>query len=312
MSLSPRLRRVLAALVALVATGVTLTVVATGGLDENGKPQGTVTVHVARKPVADRGARDETPAGVPAATLEAGREQQDALAATDQLPIVTPLAAPQQRGCTTRMVRNFSTRRGVRPRLLVAHYTVSRAGSGPAIVRLFDTASFAASSNYVIDRDGSCWYIVNEADKAWTQAAANPVSISIEFVAMGTEGSLSPAQVAKGGQVFADAAHRWNIPIQFGAVSGCNVVRGGLVDHSMLGLCGGGHHDIKPFSLSPLMAAIASHSRPVTATDRLTCSRLQAWRRRGRPVAEVATNIRRRDALASRGVTCDARGARRL
>ncbi|MCK9251090.1 MAG: hypothetical protein M0P31_19175 [Solirubrobacteraceae bacterium] len=116
-----------------------------------------------------QGARDEVPDGVPVDELRAGQAQQDRLAADDRLPIVTPLAAPSQRGCSSRFVRNYSSRRGVRPRLFVVHYTVSSNRPGwsdvNAIVGLFNQASFAASSTYVIDDEGHCAYIVRESDK---------------------------------------------------------------------------------------------------------------------------------------------------
>src|SRR5439155_773852 len=73
----------------------------------------------------DKSMKNETPADAPKSTIENAREQQDALAASDQLPIVSPDAAPTQRGCTSNFVVNYSSRRGVRPRLFVLHYTVS-------------------------------------------------------------------------------------------------------------------------------------------------------------------------------------------
>jgi hypothetical protein len=277
--------------------------------------------------VADhQGEKDETPEGVPAKEIEQGREQQDKLAQSDQLPIVTPDAAPQQRGCTTRLVRNFSSRRGVRPRILVAHYTVSRNRPGWsdvwAVVGLFDQAPFQASSTDVIDAEGHCAYIVRESDKAWTQATFNPVSLSIEFVAYGDEGQLAPAALAKGGGVFAQEAHRWSIPLQLGKVSGCTVVRPGIVDHSMLGSCGGGHHDIRPFGgdvsdamrLAPLIRAARAAAVPMHATittaDRVACRKLNWWRRVGRPAGgrPERNAVARRHRLERRHLACTSRG----
>jgi N-acetyl-anhydromuramyl-L-alanine amidase AmpD len=64
----------------------------------------------------------------------------------------------------------------------VLHYTVSpnRVGWSDvnAVVAEFANPAFQASSNYVIDGEGHCAYIVRESDKAWTQAAANPFAIS--------------------------------------------------------------------------------------------------------------------------------------
>jgi len=282
-------RTALAALAALVV-GVGVTVAVIEGEDESGKPTRTIEVRVggpatppaqtrvdtnatqpgrqegtlnvppaARADVAKsdglddhEGSRSEQPPGVTPEQLDAGREQQEELAQRDDLPNVTPDAAPSQAGCSTSLVRNYSSRRGVKPRLFVLHYTVSanRPGTGDvnAIVGLFNTPSFAASSNYVIDREGNCRYIVRESDKAWTQAAANPFAISVEIVNSGREGSLiSGAGKAKLARVIADSTKRWSIPLQTGAVAGCTVKRAGIIDHNSLGPCGGGHVDVNPY-----------------------------------------------------------------
>lgn len=215
------------------------------------------------------GLRSENPAGLSAKQKDAAEEQQEALAKTDQLPIITPDAAPQQRGCTTRLVQNFSSRRGVRPRVFVLHYTVSANRPGPsdvnAIAGLFDRPSFAASSNYVVDNEGNCLYIVRESDKAWTQAAANPISISVEIINTGHESTLAGTTgLAKVGLVASDSLKRWEIPLQKGSVVGCVVKRPGIVDHNSLGACGGGHHDISPFSVDAVIAAVEKARAAVT------------------------------------------------
>lgn len=288
MKLSPR-TLVLLLLVVASAIGIPVTVSSDGGggstLTVTLPPVRPTTLSIPREPqkvevpaaalesakqselAHHDGARDETPPGLTPAQAEANRRAQERLAETDQLPIVTPLAASEQRGCITRLVRNRSSRRGVRPRILVAHYTVSRntAGWGDvnAIVSLFDRSSFQASSNYVIDHEGNCAYIVPEPDKAWTQAAANPYAISIEMIAMGSpsiDGSWGGAAgLAKAGLVFRDAARRWGIPVQHGAVnSACVPTRAGIVEHRDLGGCGGGHNDISPYPLSQLISAVGN------------------------------------------------------
>lgn len=314
------------------------------------------------------GLKTEQPVGAARDDLEAAQDQQDRLASNDALPIVTPLAAPSQRGCTTRLVQNYSSRRGVRPRLLVVHYTVSPNRPGWddvwSVVALFDRPAFQASATYVIDAEGHCAYIVRESDKSWTQAAANPVSISVELINSGREPTLAgTAGLKRIGQVFADAGKRWAIPLQAGAVNGCVVTRPGIIDHKALGACGGGHVDVSPYTVGPVIAAAraaagasststgakvpasvrawCARSRSsdtkanaerlrlvarrgweckgatpirhqVTATDRTTCQRLQAWRRAGRPAAELARNVRRRRALDARGVYCPTSGPPRV
>lgn len=337
MTLPTNARRVLVALVALVAAVAAITIT-TSDDDHDGRPD-TITIRLGGKPPAGstaptvavpapaldaakrgtadhRGSRDEVPDGVPRAELRAGQEQQDRLAQRDDLPVVTPAAAPQQRGCRSRFVRNTSSRRGVRPRLWVLHYTVS--GNRPgwadvdAITGLFNQPSFAASSTYVIDGDGHCAYIVRESDKPWTQATYNPVSISVEVIATGREGRyLAPAGYRRLGQVISDSARRWDIPLRRGAVRGCSVVRSGIVDHQQLGSCGGGHGDIAPYGVQPVIdAAIAARRGPGTAADRVLCRQLNAYRAR-RAVAgrkALANAITRRKTLERRGLRCNRDG----
>lgn len=292
-------------------------------VDRDGATPGEQPVTVTAPTVDDgglhEGARNETPDNVSRAELQAGLEQQERLAASDQLPAVTPFAAPEQAGCTTRLVQNYSTRRGVRPRLFVLHLTVSPNRPGwddvNAIVGLFDQPSFAASSHYVIDREGHCAYIVRESDKAWTQAAANPVSISVEIINNQREGSLiSGAGRARLVQVMADSLRRWDIPARQGAVAGCSVARSGILDHNQLGACGGGHVDVNPYRgeipgiISDVRRRIGSGR--ITSVDRVTCRKLNAWRNAGRPRGGrwERNSVRRKRALTSRGVTCTARG----
>lgn len=205
--------------------------------------------------------RDEFPAKVTRSEFQAGRAQQERLAASDQLPLVLPDAAPVQRGCTSTFVVNYSSRQGIAPRLLIVHYTVSpnRVGWSDdySVYHEFNTPSFQASSNYIIDNEGHCLYIVREADKAWTQAGFNPVGVSIEIINSGSEPTLAgTAGLKKIAMVLSDAGFRWKIPIRLGAVSGCTVTRSGIVDHYMLGQCGGGHHDIHPYKVSKVIAAV--------------------------------------------------------
>ena len=252
------------------ATGTTTFTV--GG--EHGTPTKTIAVPEAAVQQAEAGldthedARSENPPGVTPQELDAADQQQDGFAASDALPAVTPDAAPSQEGCTTQLVQNYSSRHGVAPRLFVLHYTVSPNRTGwsdvNAVVSLFDRVSFQASSNYVIDGEGNCKYIVRESDKAWTQAAANPVSISVEVINSGHEAVYADAPgLRKIAQVAHDAMKRWNIPVQIGQVRGCTVVRPGLIDHLTLGACGGGHHDISPYSVAPVLAAIQAVGAPL-------------------------------------------------
>jgi hypothetical protein len=205
--------------------------------------------------------RAEVPEGVPLEDVLEAQDQQERLAESDQLPLVTPDAAPEQRGCATRTASNRSSRRGVRPRLFVLHYTVSpnRAGLSDmnAVQSLANRASAQVSWTYLIDHEGHCYYAVPESQKPWTQATFNPVSISVEVINTGRESSYAGREgLRKLALVVSDSTRRWDIPLQLGRVSGCTVTRAGVIDHRRLGACGGGHTDIEPpYSVEQVLRA---------------------------------------------------------
>jgi hypothetical protein len=298
-SLTPAQRKAIGALLTalvglLAAFGLGVTGTATTGVSVTTVrgPAGPTTVvapakavESARETSTHQGARDEDPGTATSAELAAAKKQQLAFSRSDRLPPTIPLAAPSQPGCRTRMVVNKSSRHGVRPRLLVMHYTVSPNRPGfqdvNAITTLFNQRSFAASSTYVIDRDGNCNYIVAEAEKPWTQAAANPVSISWEIINTGSERPLfTKTGLKKMARIVSDSARRWHIPIRAGKVRrGCLVVRSGVIDHRAFGACGGNHGDIYPFSTAPIIAAAKAHR---VSPAKRRCDELRALRQRAR------------------------------
>lgn len=262
-------RRILQLILAVIA-GLTITVtIVIGDNDKterhNLSPKAErVLDKIEKKGLADtRGdsAKDETPEGTPLEDAEKA-ENLEALSqvravATTTIPDEQTLASVGEVGCRSMFLgTNFSSRNGSRPALLVAHYTVSPnlVGWGDAlgIRSFFNRSSTQASSNYVIDREANCLYIVRESHKAWTQGAMNPWSISIEFISRGASEPFTEAQWRKGAAVFAASAKRWGIPIRRGSAPGCSVVRSGIVDHNMLG-CGNNHFDISPFPVSKLV-----------------------------------------------------------
>jgi hypothetical protein len=198
-----------------------------------------------------RGLRDQSPPGVPPAVVQAAQAQDERLAAHDKLPLHFPDVAVRQRGCITRLVVNYSSRQGVAPHGVILHYTVSRNIAGwaddYAIIGIFNTPAYQVSSNYVYDAEGHCAYIVRETDKAWTQAAANPFSISFEVIDTGFEKLYLPAKaLAKLARIISDVCYRWHIPVRLGAFVHGRLTRYGIMDHEMLGVAGGSHHDISP------------------------------------------------------------------
>lgn len=210
------------------------------------------------------GARDETPEGVPEAQLEANVEAiQENRATTEALP--TAGASGGFPGCATSFVRNQSSRRGVRPTVQVLHYTVSPNRPGRSdvngITAYFNRSSSQASSNFVIDAEGNCNYIVPIEAKAWTQGGGNPWAVSYEIIATGRESSYLGAKgYSKLRSVMQEVSRRTKIPMRTGRISGCSPSRSGIVQHANGGSCWGGHHDIGPFNFASVVRRVTTSS----------------------------------------------------
>lgn len=177
-------------------------------------------------------------------------------------------AAASVPGCTTKLVRNYSSRRGAPVLLGVIHWTGSRptpgsAASGLAIVSWFDQGAAQASSSEITDQDGRCWLVVPEALKPWTQANYNLWSVSVEIVNQGVQ-PLFQKPVARNAvlRLMRGWHARWKIPYRRGLVtqSGCRVVRSGFLAHRDLGSCGGGHPDVGTYDLDRLIRDAAAGS----------------------------------------------------
>lgn len=213
---------------------------------------------VAASDAADhQDAADETPPQADPDQLAKIREAHDQLVAEDPLELTQPLAATSYPGCRNRFVRNQSSRGGVKPRQIWMHYTVSPNRPGRSdvdgITAYFDRLSSAASSHFVVDRDGNCNYIVPTYRKAWTQAAGNPIAISFEIINTGRETPfMGKAGYRRVGRTIARLARQYDIPLRRGS-GGCSGTRKGIVQHADGGLCAGGHHDIGPFKLAPVI-----------------------------------------------------------
>lgn len=206
--------------------------------------------------------RNETP---PEAQKSAPSQLDDLQNTVDDVranspPLPTAGATAGFDGCVTRFVRNQSSRNGVRPIWQVLHYTVSPNRPGwddvNAVVALFDRASYQASSNFVIDGEGHCAYIVPIEAKAWTQAAGNPLSISYEVINSGSEPAyMQSAGYAKLKSVMRQVSARTGIPMRKGSVY---PAKPGIVQHKDGGIAWGGHVDITPFSLDQVIKIVTA------------------------------------------------------
>jgi hypothetical protein len=263
---------------------------------QDGAPTETLTVPTAvfngaAATFPDRGMRDETPALAEKAApeqLAAVRRAVDRNRRTTT-PLPTAGASGGFQGCVTHFVRNQSSRNGVRPTVQVLHYTVSHnipnsRADVEAITALFDRSSAQASSNFVIDAEGHCDYIVPIENKAWTQAGGNPWAISYEVVAYGNEAAyMATPGYLKLARVMLEVSKRTGIPLQAGAISGCVPSKPGTVQHLDGGICWGGHHDISPFSKAQVIAIVqrlAHGGAPIGRRQIRRCHRLNHLRRR--------------------------------
>lgn len=152
----------------------------------------------------------------------------------------------------THIVPSRSSRNGVKPVLIVLHTTEghNRPGVGDLVDlgNFFADTSREASSHVANDAEGHDARFVPDADKAWTCAGFNSLSLNIEQIGFAATGK---------GDWFKDASHQlantakwiayWSgehgIPIRRGNVSGSTVVNSGVVGHKQLGAVGGGHVD---------------------------------------------------------------------
>lgn len=214
---------------------------------------------------------DETQPGTPKTALEDNAKAlEQNKRTTEALP--TAGASGGAPGCVTSFVRNQSSRRGVRPTVQVAHYTVSPNRPGwsdvNGIVAFFNRASSQASSHFVIDAEGHCAYIVPIEAKSWTQAGGNPWAVSYEIIATGREAVyLPPAGLRKLRSVMAWVKGRTGIPLARGRISGCSPSKAGIVQHADGGSCWGGHHDIGPFPFSSVLRAVTAGAGCSRACD---------------------------------------------
>lgn len=228
------------------------------------------------------------------------------------VPAHVPLASASEPGCTTAFVRNYSERKLGAPVLFgFIHWTGSPitvgAAGGLSIVHWFDLPAAQASSNYITDQAGRCWYTVPETKKSWTQAGANTWSVSDEIVNPGVlplfRAGAAERRVVK---LMIGWHHRWHIPYRHGIIrqgpnNSCVPVRSGFMAHRDAGPCGGGHPDVGQPSAVPRLIALARAQdhpkpkvKPLTAGQKHACDVLNFHRRRAHRVGHWSRTRRAR------------------
>lgn len=281
-------QRILAVLGAVLAAGITIAVI-----DDDGPgPHRGGSIHIGPSTVAVDGADADTKRDDTVKLDQDGRELVGRLVESDRGDLAAgelrgndptqagviegPLAAQEWPGCRTAFARNFSSRNGSSPRIIVWHQTVSHenglSSQNALTARASDTRA-QVSWHFLIGRsNGLCTYTVPTQYKAWHGGNANPFSIGIEVEAYGDEPSyVTGAGKAKLLAVTARIARIYGIPLRRGAVSNCQPVRSGIVEHHDLGVCGGGHVDVcsinvcnhggnetLPWSIDPLIRELAA------------------------------------------------------
>lgn len=239
---------------------------------------------------------------LPAATAARLRAANSRLAKTANPHPVT-LATPEPI-TKIALVRNYSSRNGTRPVLLVVHDTQSPNAAGledvAAIDAWFNNSVSQASSNYTTDADGNTILMVRDTEKAWTQAFFNPWSISDELIGYASQTTWPATQLRAVAKIFAGEASKWGIPVQQAVINGCTIVRPGITEHLFLGACGGGHHDAGPrFPLTHFVALVKQYQaggyHPVDP------ARAAAAKRHAAAVAKRAALRARIQTLRARG-----------
>lgn len=136
-----------------------------------------------------------------------------------------------------------SSRNGATPRIIVLHTTEGHNRPGLSDLQglgaFFDRAATQASSHVANDAEGFAAQYVPDSAKAWTQAALNPIALSIEQIGFASQTTWPDAQLDKTAQYIAYWSKKFGIPI-------VKSTSHGVCEHKMLGAAGGGHHDCGP------------------------------------------------------------------
>lgn len=144
-------------------------------------------------------------------------------------------------------VRNRSDRTAQIDKVVI-HTTESSDRDGrsdvDAVHDWFDNPASRASSHVIVDSGGHSTTCVPDGDKAWTQAAFNSESLSIELIGFSSlprwRWLKRTRQLKKAAKFTAFWCRKYDIPAQF---IGGHTGDSGITGHSYLGEAGGNHGD---------------------------------------------------------------------
>jgi Putative peptidoglycan binding domain len=144
---------------------------------------------------------------------------------------------------------NYSSRGGSGVRLIVLH-TAEGALTYQSLGSYFQGDVGASSHAGIDDTPNEIGVFVKRADKSWTQANANPYSVSAELCAFAewdnAEWQSHPNMLSNAAQWIAEEAAAFGIPIVELTEAQAQGGAAGVCQHVDLGAAGGGHWDCGP------------------------------------------------------------------
>jgi hypothetical protein len=145
---------------------------------------------------------------------------------------------------------NHSSRKGAAVRLIVLH-TAEGALSIESLGSFFASPASQVSSHCgADDTPNTVGEYVQPAEKAWTVAAFNPISVNLELCAFASwttsQWMQHPHMLANCAAWIREEAKRFDIPIVKLSDAEAQGSGRGVCQHSNLGVAGGGHHDCGP------------------------------------------------------------------
>jgi len=202
--------------------------------------------HIGRLLAAKRDGKDyDVPAGVKRTPeeIERGKEAREF---EDRLKARFAAARKQRsepRPEITASVVNQSSRRGLKPRIIVLHTTEGHNRPGLSdlrgLVSFFNNPSSQVSSHIANDAEGNDARIVPDEAKAFTQASFNSIALSIEQIGFASQKQFPQAQLENTARWIAHWSRKWGIPIKHSTSHG-------VCQHRDLGSAGGSHTDCGP------------------------------------------------------------------